>query len=94
MPLFILVKPEAANLRVIQTACEIAPVAVFKQEPRHVAQRRTKVAKALADAGYPIEPEALYDGLEVGVACRARTELSKDGRYTNVVALYRRNGVS
>ena len=54
---------------------------------------RAKVAKALGDAGYPIEPEALYDGLEVGIDCRARTEKSKDGRYTNVVALYRRNGV-
>ena len=53
---------------------------------------RAKVAKALGDAGYPIEARALYEGLEVGIDCRARTKKSKDGRYTNVVALYRSNG--
>lgn len=47
-----------------------------------------QLAARLAEAGYDYDPDALYSGLRLNLACKVLTEPSADGKYVNVGKLY------
>lgn len=47
-----------------------------------------QLVRHLLSAGHVLSPEAISDGLRLGLPCRATTQRSADGRFLNAIALY------
>ena len=47
-----------------------------------------QLVRHLLNAGHVLPPEAISDGLRLGLPCRATTQRSVDGRFLNAIALY------